>query len=146
MIEGNSSIYLDALVKSCPSTRFEMNTSVTSVGRDKQGLWLETNNDKEYFDHIILATSAVISRQILGNNACQEELDILNCFETVTNKVVLHSDISVKSSEEESTIQIIDEHDSLCLNDVPLGQLITTPATIWSVLVKLWNEFRSPAG
>lgn len=95
MIEGDSSIYLNTLIKNCPAARIEFNAPVQSVGRDEKGLWLETNSRREYFDNIILATSAVTSRQIMGGNAHQEELDILNCFETVTNRVVLHSDISV---------------------------------------------------
>jgi predicted NAD/FAD-binding protein len=95
MIKGSSSTYINALVRCYPPSEIHTSTPVHSIGEDKNGLWLKTRSDKDYFDHIILTTSAEDALAILGNGASPEELNILGSLKTNKNIVVLHSDISV---------------------------------------------------
>lgn len=88
-------MYINALVRCYPPSEIHTSTLVHFVREDKSGLWLKTLSGKEYFDHIILTTSAKDALAILGSHAGQEELSILGSFKTNRNIVVLHSDISV---------------------------------------------------
>jgi predicted NAD/FAD-binding protein len=88
-------MYINALVRYYPPSEIHTSTPVHSVGEDKSGLWLKTPSGKDYFDHIILTTSAEDALAILGSRAGQEELSVLGSFKTNRNIVVLHSDISV---------------------------------------------------
>ena len=98
MIKGSSSTYINTLVRCYPPTEIHTSTPVRSVGEDKNGLWLKTQSGKDYFDHIILTTSAEDALAIIGSSAHKEELNILGSFKTNRNTVVLHSDISVPYS------------------------------------------------
>jgi uncharacterized protein len=95
MIKGSSSAYVDALVRCYPPHDLKTNTTVQSIGNDEDGLWLKTADGKMHFDNIIVATSAEQALKILGDSATKEENEILRSFETTSNVVVLHSDISV---------------------------------------------------
>jgi predicted NAD/FAD-binding protein len=96
MVKGSSSAYVDAVIRRYPPHSLQTETAIHSVGNDKGGLWLKTAAGKVYFDNIILATSAVQALQILGDGATENEKDILGCFETTSNVVVLHTDTSVR--------------------------------------------------
>ena len=75
-----------------------MGKAVQSIGNDEGQLWLQTAAGTAHFDNIILATSATEALQILGDGITKEEREILSSFQTISNVVVLHSDISVFSS------------------------------------------------
>jgi predicted NAD/FAD-binding protein len=95
MIKGSSSTYIDALVRCYPPHEIHTSTPVQSLGEDKNGMWLKTSSGKKYFDHVILTTSAEDALTIMSNSVSEEDSDILGCFKTDKNIVVLHSDMSV---------------------------------------------------
>jgi predicted NAD/FAD-binding protein len=88
MIKGSSSTYIDALVRCYPPREIHTSTPVQSLGEDKNGLWLKTPSGKNYFDHVILTTSAEDALAIIGNSASEEDFDILGSFKTNRNIVV----------------------------------------------------------
>jgi predicted NAD/FAD-binding protein len=98
MIKGSSSAYIDALLRCYPPDEIHMGKAVQSIGNDEGQLWLQTAAGTAHFDNIILATSATEALQILGDGITKEEREILSSFQTISNVVVLHSDISVFSS------------------------------------------------
>jgi predicted NAD/FAD-binding protein len=95
MIKGSSSAYIDAVMRCYPPHDLQIDTPVHAIGKDAHGLWLKTTAGKNYFDNIIIATSAVQALKLLGDNATQQEEDILGSFETTSNIVALHTDTSV---------------------------------------------------
>ena len=98
MIKGSSSTYVDALLRCYPPDEIHIDRAVQSIGNDEDGLWLKTAASTAHFDNIIPATSATEALKILGDGVTKDEREILSSFQTTSNVVVLHSDISVLAS------------------------------------------------
>lgn len=97
MIRGSSDVYIKTLLKTYPPERILLRTPVRAVGNDGHGVWIQTDTWKEYFDNVILTTSAPIALDLIRGGATKAELEILGAFRTAPNVVVLHTDESVCS-------------------------------------------------
>lgn len=95
-IDTGSKSYIDAVMKGFPANHLFLNTPVRSVTSEPDGrVRLHLNDGKsEVYDHVILATHGDEAFDIIGESATPEEKDIMSCFHTSKNEVVLHSDIS----------------------------------------------------
>ena len=61
------------------------------------GVVLTSKRGEERFDHVIFATHADTSLEILGTEATPQERDVLSSFEFTKNIATLHSDLKVSS-------------------------------------------------
>ena len=89
-VKGGSSSYIAPLTKGF-ADRIRLNAPVTSVRRMSQGVEIESNGNKETFDHVILACDAPQSFALLADLNNQEHA-ILSAFQTQPNRAVLHTD------------------------------------------------------
>jgi len=62
------------------------------------GVVLTSKRGEERFDHVIFATHADTSLEILGTEATPRERDVLSSFEFTKNIATLHSDLKVSIS------------------------------------------------
>ena len=72
-------------------------TPVSEVIRRNGKVFVTSARGTEKFDHVIFATHADTSLQLLSD-ASVEERDILESFEFSKNVAVLHTDLAVRSS------------------------------------------------
>ena len=90
-VEGGSKIYVDKIIKKI-SNNVLLNSEVVEVKRNSNKINLLLKNGySENFDHVIFSMKAPEIRKILQNQD-KEEKNILEHFETSTNRVILHSD------------------------------------------------------
>ncbi|WP_193369018.1 NAD(P)/FAD-dependent oxidoreductase [Pelagibius marinus] len=76
--------------------RVRLKSPVTGLRRTAAGVLLRSPyGGEEHFDHVVLATHADQTLQILGDDAGQREREILGAFRYQENRAVLHSDISL---------------------------------------------------
>jgi predicted NAD/FAD-binding protein len=59
----------------------------------------DSNGKRDEFDHVIFATHADQSLQILGDQATDDEKRILGSIHFSQNRAVLHTDLSVRLRE-----------------------------------------------
>lgn len=100
VVEGGAKHYVDAILEGVPKERLHKSTPVKNVSSAVEGekLRLELENGTvEYFDHIIMATHAPDSLNLLGKSATEEESEVLKRFRTSSSTVILHSDTEVHS-------------------------------------------------
>jgi predicted NAD/FAD-binding protein len=64
-------------------------------GGGQGGVVLTSKRGEERFDHVIFATHADTSLEILGTEATLQERDVLSRFEFTKNIATLHSDLKV---------------------------------------------------
>lgn len=87
-------------MKGLPASHVFLNTPVRSVTNEPDGrvrLHLDGGRS-EVYDHVVLATHGDESFDIIKASATEEEKDIMSCFHTSQNDVVLHSDTSLLPS------------------------------------------------
>ncbi|KAB8213349.1 hypothetical protein BDV33DRAFT_66554 [Aspergillus novoparasiticus] len=96
IVKGGAKVYVDALINSCASAKLERYAEVAHVypitdkGVVKVCLRDET---EEYFDHVIIATSAPEALRLLGGgDITEKQRKILDMFRTTKSRVVLHKD------------------------------------------------------
>ncbi len=95
LTEGSRS-YIDAVIRDFPSDRIFINKAVRTVKNNDDGrvvLSLQ-GGQEETFDHVIIATHGDQALELLGAEATAQERDVLSCFKTSRNEVVLHSDLT----------------------------------------------------
>ncbi|KJR83891.1 uncharacterized protein SPSK_00256 [Sporothrix schenckii 1099-18] len=92
-----SKAYIDAVLKDFPTSHLFLNTPVRSVENEPDGRvrMRLSNGQSEVYDHVILATHGDEAFAIIKGSATDEEKDIMSCFHTSQNNVVLHSDTSL---------------------------------------------------
>jgi predicted NAD/FAD-binding protein len=95
-ISGGSQQYIDAVMKDFPQDRVHLKTKVTALTSSKDGqVTLETDDGRELFDHVILATHGDQALTIMEETASDDERKILSGFKTNKNVAILHSDLSL---------------------------------------------------
>jgi predicted NAD/FAD-binding protein len=98
-IKGGCHRYVDAILAQTPAQRVHTSTKVLQVRseNDKVVLALE-GGTAEYFDRVIIATHAPQALELRGPDSTVEERRVLQKFKTTSSSVVLHSDLSVRST------------------------------------------------
>ncbi len=71
-----------------------LNTPVQLIERDAQGVRVITQGQAERFDRVVIATHAPQALAMLRDASAREQ-EILGCFRTQPNRVVLHTDETV---------------------------------------------------
>ncbi len=96
VITGGSATYVNAMMERL-GDRTHLNSAVTSVTRNADGVTLEVNGQKQEFDQVIFACHSDQALKIL-KDPTPEETDILGAIPFQQNDVVLHTDSSVLPS------------------------------------------------
>ncbi len=91
-VAGGARHYVDKIIAQIPDKR--LNTPVTLVERDAQGVRVITQGRAERFDKVVLATHAPQALAML-RDASRQEREVLSNFRTQANRVVLHTDAAV---------------------------------------------------
>lgn len=98
-VEGGAKKYVDEIVERTSPGRLHTSCEISRVVEEKGRLrvsFVEDSKPVEYFDNVVLATSAPEALGILGGHVTAEEATVLSQFKTTNpSTVVLHSDISV---------------------------------------------------
>lgn len=90
-VSGGSREYVSRVIASLDEVR--LGTRVVSVERDAEGVdVLDAHGGRDRFDHVVLATHADVTRQILHKDATEDERRILAAFGFQRNLAVLHRD------------------------------------------------------
>lgn len=91
---GGARDYVDKMAAVIPN--IHLSTPVIGLERTpSKQLNLKTRTDNFTFDQVILASSAPVAKQIVGNVADNSTLEVLGCFRTSENEAVLHADRSL---------------------------------------------------
>lgn len=93
-IKEGSKLYIESVIRKMDQNRVHLNTPVTSVSRQHGKVIVTSIRGEEEFDHVIFASHADTSLDILSD-ASPLERDILGNFEFSNNVATLHSDLSV---------------------------------------------------
>jgi predicted NAD/FAD-binding protein len=91
-VAGGARNYVDKITASIADKR--LNTPVTQVTRNAQGVTVHTHGQSEAFDKVILATHSDQSLAMLGD-ASRAERETLGAIRYQANRAVLHTDTSV---------------------------------------------------
>ena len=92
-VSGGSQTYVRRAVKEVTSVHTER--GVRSVRRTPTGIDVtDVEGITETFDHVVFATHADVTLDILGDEALEDERRILSAFRYDRNEVVLHTDAS----------------------------------------------------
>jgi predicted NAD/FAD-binding protein len=95
-VVGGSRRYVDALLARLDATgRFalQLQTPVTSIGRDTRGVTVVSTRGEARFDRVIVATHANTALALLAQPT-DDERRVLGAFRYSTNRTVLHTDRS----------------------------------------------------
>lgn len=92
-IMNGASKYIDAVINHVPPENVHKSTPVTRVVRRDGKLFVTSSRGEEEFDHVIFATHADKSLEILSDPSALEK-DVLGSFEFSKNVVTLHSDLA----------------------------------------------------
>ena len=93
-IPGGGKRYVDSVIEKVNNENVHVNTPVTRVKRRNGKVLIISSRGEEEFDHVILATHADTSLQILSD-VSMEEKEILGSFEFSKNVATLHQDLAV---------------------------------------------------
>jgi predicted NAD/FAD-binding protein len=93
-IKQGSKLYIASVMNKMDSKRVHINTPVTSVVRRNGKVLITSSRGEEEFDHVILASHADTSFEML-KDATSLESEILQNFEFSRNVATLHSDLAV---------------------------------------------------
>lgn len=93
-IKEGSKLYIESVIRKMDQNRVHLNSPVTSVSRQHGKVIVASIRGEEEFDHVIFASHADTSLDILSD-ASPLERDILGNFEFSNNVATLHSDLSV---------------------------------------------------
>jgi predicted NAD/FAD-binding protein len=90
-VSGGSREYVSRVMASLRDVR--LGTRVVSAVRDADGVdVIDANGGRDRFDHLVLATHADVTRQILREDATGDERRVLGAFDFQRNLAVLHRD------------------------------------------------------
>ncbi len=76
-------------------TDIRLRSPVASVRRTPDGVLVHTAGAGEWFDHVVMATHADTTLQLLGPDASADERSVLSSFRYQENRAVLHRDASL---------------------------------------------------
>jgi len=93
-IKGGAKQYIDSVISKISKDNVHLETPVTRVLRQKGKMVVLSSRGTEEFDHVIFATHADTSLQLLGGPT-SNETEILGNFEFSNNVATLHSDLAV---------------------------------------------------
>ncbi len=91
-VAGGARNYVDKITASISDKR--LNTPVTQIARNAQGVTVHTPGHSEVFDKVVLATHSDQSLALLGD-ASGMERETLSAIRYQSNRAVLHTDTSV---------------------------------------------------
>lgn len=92
-VTGGSRAYVERAIKEITSVHTDR--GVASVRRGGAGVDVtDVRGVTETFDHVVFATHADVTLDILGGDASDDERRILSTFRYDRNEVVLHTDVS----------------------------------------------------
>ena len=90
-VDGGSRVYVNKILRKLGSSAIS-NCNITSVERTSKGVRVSfSDRNAELFDQVIFCTHAPETMKLLSGKT-DEEINILKCFKTSKNRVVLHSD------------------------------------------------------
>ena len=89
VIEGGSRSYIPKLLSHCHDVR--LNTPVTRINRNSNGVCIETSGSQENFDEVIIACHSDQALSILAD-ASNAEQEVLGKIRYRNNEVILHTD------------------------------------------------------
>ena len=90
-VDGGSRVYVNKILRKLGSSAIK-NCNIKSVERASKGVNIRFKNGNcELFDQVIFCTHAPETMRLLRGKTDQED-NILKCFKTSKNRVILHSD------------------------------------------------------
>jgi predicted NAD/FAD-binding protein len=92
-IKGGAKQYIDSVINNINNHNVHLETPVTRVLRREGKVIVRSSRGSEEFDHVIFATHADTSLQLLEPTTTETE--ILGRFEFSKNVATLHSDLAV---------------------------------------------------
>jgi|SRR5277367_942966 predicted NAD/FAD-binding protein len=95
-IKDGAKQYIDSVIEGINKNNIHLETPVMQVVRRDGKVIVRSSKTTQEFDHVIFATHADISLQLLGD-ATTKERDVLGSFEFSENVATLHSDLTVLS-------------------------------------------------
>lgn len=94
VVEGGSRSYVQKIIHTLRQP-IELNTSITKVTRQKEGICIEMHNgDKQFFNDVIFACHSDQALKLLGDST-EEERKVLSGIPYSENQVTLHTDTSL---------------------------------------------------
>ncbi|WBU43168.1 MULTISPECIES: NAD(P)/FAD-dependent oxidoreductase [Marinobacter] len=96
VISGGSATYVDKMMARL-GDRTHLNSPVTAITRDEEGVTIVVNGQQHRFDQVVLACHSNQALAML-NDPTDQEQDILGAIGYQKNDVVLHTDASVLPS------------------------------------------------
>jgi predicted NAD/FAD-binding protein len=96
-IKNGAKQYVDSVINGINKRSVHLETSVTKVVRRGGKVIVTSSKGTQEFDHVIFATHADTSLQLL-EDATARENDVLGSFEFSQNVTTLHSDLTVFSN------------------------------------------------
>lgn len=97
-IPGGSQQYIDAVMKDFPQDKVHLNKPVTAIEDINGKIILQSDEEEDLFDHVILACHGDQAFDIIQDGGTEEERAILGSFQTNENVAYLHSDLAVCAS------------------------------------------------
>lgn len=92
-VKGGSACYVHAIQAQTKNIHFR-NVAVEQVSRTENEVLIETQQGTERFDWVVFASHADDSLKLLKNPS-EAELNVLGNFRYQSNRMVVHSDISI---------------------------------------------------
>jgi len=97
-IKGGAKQYIDSVINNISNHNVHLETPVVRVLRREGKVLVHSSRGTEEFDHVIFATHADTSLQLL-EKPTTNETEILGNFEFTSNVATLHSDLAVFSKQ-----------------------------------------------
>lgn len=120
-VRGGAKHYVEKITQGLSDAR--LNTPVTRIERDPEGVWLHTAHGSERFDEVVLATHSDQALRLLAQPS-DDERRVLGAIGYHPNRAVLHTDASVMPTQPkawaawnyERAQQTQDEQRHVCLH------------------------------
>lgn len=100
-VRGGINEFEAAIANTTPADRVHLNTTINSIINTDRSGWLAVQGEEgriEYFNHVIIATSACEALRLMSADAIDEEIQALSGFQTARTVAILHSDTTVGSN------------------------------------------------
>ncbi|KAG5295040.1 FAD dependent oxidoreductase [Histoplasma ohiense] len=97
-LTGGINEFEAAIANIAPAGRIHCNTTINSIKNSDRPGWLAVQGDEghiEYFNHVIIATSAYDALNLISAGATDEEVRALDGFKTARTVAILHSDTTL---------------------------------------------------
>jgi len=102
-IRNGAKVYVDSVIQKMKKENVHVNTPISRVVRRDGKIFITSSRGEEEFDHVIFATHADTSLELLSDASIKEK-DILGSFEFSKNVATLHTDLAVSPSRTELII------------------------------------------